>query len=66
MLVQTQYNPSAVFGFSNDPRTFDETCDYFDSGVEAVVYLDQLPSGAPVYVSLPYQTSNVLGVATNS
>jgi len=66
VLVQTQYNPSAVFGFSNDPRTFDETCDYFDSGVEAVVYLDQLSSGAPVYVSLPYQASNVLGVATNS
>ncbi len=61
-----QYDPAAVFGFINDPRTFDDTCDFFDSGVEAVVYLDQLSSGAPVYTSLPYQASNVLGVATNS
>ena len=61
-----QYDPAAVFGFLNDPRTFDDTCDFFDSGVEAVVYLDQLSSGAPVYTSLPYQASNVLGVATNS
>lgn len=61
-----QYDPAAVFGFLNDPRTFDDTCDFFDNGVEAVVYLDQLSSGAPVYTSLPYQASNVLGVATNS
>jgi len=61
-----QYNPSAVFGFLNDPRTFDDICDIFDDTVEAVVYLDQLSSGAPVYTSLPYQASNVLGVATNS
>ena len=61
-----QYDPAAVFGFINDARTFDDTCDFFDSGVEAVVYLDQLSSGAPVYTSLPYQASNVLGVATNS
>ena len=61
-----QYDPTAVFGFLNDPRPFDDTCDFFDSGVEAVVYLDQLSSGAPVYTSLPYQASNVLGVATNS
>lgn len=61
-----QYNPSAVFGFLNDPRTFDEICDAFDDSVEAVVYLDQLSSGAPIYVNLPYQASNVLGVATNS
>lgn len=66
VLATTQYNPSAVFGFSNDPRTFDATCDYFDTGVDAVVYLDQLSSGAPIYVNLPYQASNVLGVATNS
>lgn len=64
--AQTQYNPSAVFGFSTDPRTLDSTCDFFDSGAEAVVYLDQLSSGAPVYVNIPYQASNVLGVATNS
>ena len=64
--AQVQYNPSAVFGFVNDPRNFDEICDEFDDSVEAVVYLDQLSSGAPVYTSLPYQASNVLGVATNS
>ncbi len=61
-----QYDPTAVFGFLNDPRTFDETCDFFDNGAEAVVYLDQLSSGAPVYTSFPYQASNILGVATNS
>jgi hypothetical protein len=64
--AQTQYNPSAVFGFSTDPRAFDLTCDFFDSGAEAVVYLDQLSSGAPIYVNIPYQASNLLGVATNS
>lgn len=61
-----QYNPSAVFTFSTDPRTFDELCDEFDNSVEAVVYLDQLASGGVVYTSLPYQSSTVLGVATNS
>lgn len=66
VLAPVQYNPSAVFGFLTDPRTFDEICDVFDDSIEAVVYLDQLSSGAPVYTSLPYQASNVLGVATNS
>ena len=61
-----QYNPTAVFGFLTDPRTFDDICDVFDEGIEAVVYLDQLSSGAPIYTSLPFQASSVLGVATNS
>lgn len=61
-----QYNPSAVFNISTEPRTFNEICDEFDGGISAVVYLDQLSSGGSVYTNLPYQASNVLGVATNS
>jgi hypothetical protein len=65
VLAQTSYNPSAVFSFSTDVRDFDDMCDNFDDSLGAVVYLDELANGAPIYVSQPYQTSNLYGIATN-
>jgi len=65
VLAQTSYNPSAVFSFSTDVRDFDDMCDNFDNSLGAVVYLDELANGAPIYVSQPFQTSNLYGIATN-
>lgn len=65
VLAQTSYNPSAVFSFSTDVRDFDNMCDNFDDSLGAVVYLDELANGAPIYVSQPFQTSNLYGIATN-
>lgn len=66
VLLPVVYNPSAIFKFNTEQRTFDTICDMFDQSVEAVVYLDQIGSGGVVYTSLPYQSSTILGVATDT
>jgi hypothetical protein len=65
VLADTVYNPSAVFTFSSEVRTFNDICDEFQDSLGAIVYLDDLADGGVVYVDLPYQVSNLYGVATN-
>ena len=65
VLADYQYNPSAVFSFNTEPRTFNDMCDEFQDSVSAVVYLEELEDGGVVYVDQPYQTSTLYGVATN-
>jgi hypothetical protein len=66
VIANIAYNPLAVWNFSSDPRAFDNTCDYFDDSVGAVVYLDNLVNGDPVYVNVTSQFNNLYGIATNS
>ncbi len=65
VLADTVYNPSAVFTFSSEVRTFNDICDEFQDSLGAIVYLDDLADGGVVYVDSPYQVSNLYGVATN-
>jgi len=65
VLADYDYNADAVFSFSSEPRTFDAICDEFQDSVGAVVYLDELADGGVIYVNLPYEVSNLYGVATN-
>ena len=65
VIAQTSYNPSAVFSFSTEVRDFDNICDNFDDSLGAIVYLDELINGDPIYVNQPFQTSNLYGIATN-
>jgi len=66
VIANVAYNPLAVWNFSSDPRAFDNTCDYFDDSVGAVVYLDNLVNGDPVYVNVTSQVNGLYGIATNS
>jgi len=66
VIANVAYNPLAVWNFSSDPRTFDNTCDYFDDSVGAVVYLDDLVNGGSVYVNVTSQVNGLYGIATNS
>lgn len=66
VIANIAYNPLAVWNFSSDPRAFDNTCDYFDDSIGAVVYLDDLVNGGSVYVNVTSQVNNLYGIATNS
>lgn len=65
VLADYEYNESAVFSFNTEPRTFDDICDEFQDSLGAVVYLEDLADGGVIYVNLPYEVSNLYGVATN-
>jgi hypothetical protein len=66
VIANVAYNPLAVWNFSSDPRAFDNTCDYFDDSVGAVVYLDDLVNGGSIYVNVTSQVNGLYGIATNS
>jgi hypothetical protein len=66
VIANIAYNPLAVWNFSSDPRTFGNTCDYFDDSAGALVYLDDLVNGGSVYVNVPSQVNGLYGIATNS
>lgn len=65
VVANTSYNPSAIFTFSTEERTFDKVCDLFEESLGALVYLDDLASGGEVFVDIQYQVSNRYGIATN-
>ena len=65
VIADYEYNPSAVFSFDTEDRTFSDICDEFQDSVGAVVYLDELADGGVIYVDSPYEVSNLYGVATN-
>ena len=65
VIADYEYNPSAVFSFDTEERTFSDICDEFQDSVGAVVYLEELADGGVIYVDSPYEVSNLYGVATN-
>ncbi len=65
VIADYEYNPSAVFSFDTEDRTFSTICDEFQDSVGAVVYLEELADGGVIYVDSPYEVSNLYGVATN-
>lgn len=65
VIADYEYNPSAVFSFDTEERTFNTICDEFQDSVGAVVYLEELADGGVIYVDSPYEVSNLYGVATN-
>lgn len=65
VIADYEYNPSAVFSFDTEDRTFSAICDEFQDSVGAVVYLEELADGGVIYVDSPYEVSNLYGVATN-
>ena len=65
VIADYEYNPSAVFSFDTEDRTFSTICDEFQDSVGAVVYLEELDEGGVIYVDSPYEVSNLYGVATN-
>ena len=65
VIANYEYNPSAVFSFDTEDRTFSDICDEFQDSVGAVVYLEELADGGVIYVDSPYEVSNLYGVATN-
>jgi len=65
VIADYEYNPSAVFSFDTEDRTFSDICDQFQDSVGAVVYLEELADGGVIYIDSPYEVSNLYGVATN-
>lgn len=63
-----EFNDSEIFRFSTDSRTFTTACDEFSESVNAIVYMDKLIDGQPIYVGTEFigQTGTIYGVITDS
>lgn len=65
---EIEFNDSEIYRFSTDDRTFSTACDEFSDSVNAVVYMDKLIDGQPIYVGTEFigQTGTIYGVITDT
>jgi hypothetical protein len=68
VIVGLEFDDDDLFTFSTEIREFQYICDEFDDSLNAIVFLDKIIDGQPVYVGEEYigQSGTIYGVATNT
>jgi hypothetical protein len=69
VLVNFEYNDSAVFKFDSENREFLNICDLFSGSLNGIVYLDRLAEGFPLYLGtefIGFNQGSITCIATNS
>jgi hypothetical protein len=64
-----EYNDEVVFKVDTEYRNFNKICDTFDNSLNAVIFLDRLADGQPIYIGEEYigtTPTTLYGIATNS
>lgn len=68
VVAGVEFDDDDLFTFNTEIREFQDLCDEFDDSLNAIVYLDKIIDGQPVYVGEEFigQSGLIYGVATNT
>ena len=68
VIAELEFDDDNLFTFNTEIREFQNICDEFDDSLNAIVFLDNLIDGQPIYVGEEFtgQSGTIYGIATNS